>query len=264
MFNFFRNRNAGNEKYSDLPVSTDMHSHILPGIDDGSPDVESSLKLIQGLVDLGIHKFIATPHIIGDLYRNTPETIQIALDETKEACRKAGMNIELSAAAEYMIDDYFVDLLKKKSQLLTLHKNILLTEISYSTPPVNLEQITEYIIAEGYKPVLAHPERYHFYHYDYDIYYRLKEMGFLLQVNLLSLTGYYGKAVKKAARFIIEKNLAPLVGTDLHHRYHLSVLRNPETLTTLHKYLGNRTYNDLELLAKQEQPDYTNDLTHTS
>ena len=205
MFDFFRNKISGNPLYSTLPVSTDIHSHILPGIDDGSPDIETSLRLIQGLVDLGFRKFIATPHIIGDLYRNTPETINVALEETKTACKKAGIDIELSAAAEYMLDDYFMELLKNKSPLLTLHKNILLTEISYSTPPVNLQAITENIIAGGYKPVLAHPERYSFYHHNYDIYYHLKEMGFLLQVNLLSLTGYYGSGVKRLQNLFWKK-----------------------------------------------------------
>jgi len=252
MFNFFKRKKTEENIYSSLPFSTDIHSHILPGIDDGSPDVESSLILIQGLLDLGIHKFIATPHIIGDLYRNTPQTINAALEETRIACKKAGMDIELSAAAEYMIDDYFLELLKKKSPLLTLHKNILLTEISYSTPPVNLEAITATIIAQGYKPIMAHPERYHFYHNNPDIYFHLKEMGFHLQVNLLSLTGYYGKSVKKAARFIIQKGLASLVGTDLHHKYHLSALTDPKNRAIFHEVLGNRTFNDLESIADQK------------
>ncbi len=251
MFNFFKTKKTEENIHNSLPVSTDIHSHILPGIDDGSPDVESSLVLIKGMMDLGIRKFIATPHIIGDLYRNTPQTINTALEETKAACKKAGMDVELSAAAEYMIDDYFLELLKKKSPLLTLHKNILLTEISYSTPPVNLEAITATIIAEGYKPILAHPERYHFYHYNPDIYYHLKEMGFHLQVNLLSLTGYYGKGVKKAARFLIQKNLASLVGTDLHHKYHLAAFNDPKNQAVIHEILGSRKFNDLEALAGQ-------------
>lgn len=251
MFNFFKTKKTEENIYSSLPVSTDIHSHILPGIDDGSPDVESSLILIKGMMDLGIRKFIATPHIIGDLYRNTPQTINTALEETKAACKKAGMNVELSAAAEYMLDDYFLELLKNKSPLLTLYRNILLTEISYSTPPVNLEAITATIIAEGYKPILAHPERYHFYHYNPDIYFHLKEMGFHLQVNLLSLTGYYGKGVKKAAKFLIQKNLASLVGTDLHHKYHLAAFNDPKNQAVIHEILGSRKFNDLESLAGQ-------------
>ena len=251
MFNFFRKKPTEESKLSSLPVSTDIHSHILPGIDDGSPDVDTSLELIRGLMDLGIRKFIATPHIIGDLYRNTPATINAALEETKTACKKAGMDIELSAAAEYMIDDYFLDLLRSRSPLLTLHKNILLTEISYSTAPVNLEAITANIISQGYKPILAHPERYHFYHHNPDIYRRLKEMGFHLQVNLLSLTGYYGKAVRKAARYIIENDLASLVGTDLHHKYHLTALSDGRNGVIFNELLKNKTYNNLDTIADQ-------------
>lgn len=249
MFNFFKNKGSGKKLSVTLPVTTDIHSHILPGIDDGSPDIETSLQLIQGLYNLGIRKSIATPHIISDMYRNTPYTINTALEKAKEACKKAGIDIELSAAAEYMLDDYFMELLKNKSPLLTLHKNILLTEISYSTPPDNLEVIASHIIAEGYQPVMAHPERYFFYHHNYEQYYRLKEMGFYLQVNLLSLTGYYGTGVKKAAKFILENDLANLVGTDLHHQQHLDALSNPKNLAIFQQYLGNKVYNNLDMLV---------------
>jgi protein-tyrosine phosphatase len=249
MFNFFRKKKTEENIPIHLPFDTDIHSHILPGIDDGAADVEGSLRLIEGMMNLGIRKFIATPHIIGDLYRNTPQTINIALEQTKAACKKAGLDIELSAAAEYMIDDYFLDLLRSDASLLTLHKNIILTEFSYSTPPMNIEAIAAAIINKGYKPILAHPERYHFYHQNPDIYYHLKEMGFHLQVNLLSLTGYYGKSVKKAARFIIRKNLANLAGTDLHHKYHLAAFNDPKNQAVLQEVLGRKTYNDLEALA---------------
>ncbi len=248
MFNFFKHKRPDEKSVVPLPVTTDIHSHILPGIDDGSPDIETSLHLIRGLYDLGIRRSIATPHIIGDLYRNTPETINAALEKIKGACKNAGIDIELHAAAEYMLDDYFMELLKKDSPLLTLHKNILLTEISYSMAPGNLEEITAGIIAAGYKPVLAHPERYFFYHHNYDLYNRLITLGFHLQVNLLSLTGYYGKGVKKAAVFILEKGLAKLVGTDLHHHNHLAALSEPKNRAIIQQLLGNKTYNDLENL----------------
>ena len=164
MFNLFRKNKKDLYTGEPFPVTTDIHSHILPGIDDGSPDIETSLELLRGLYDIGIRKSIATPHIIGDLYRNTPETINNALEKLRTAARKAKIHIELSAAAEYMIDDHFLGLLKTKTPLLTLHKNIILTEISYATPPVNLDLITERILEQGYKPVFAHPERYFFYH----------------------------------------------------------------------------------------------------
>jgi len=248
MFNFFRNKRSVDNLPANLPVTLDIHSHILPGIDDGARDIDTSLQLIQGLYDLGIRRSIATPHIIGDMYRNTPETINAALERTRAACKKAGIDIELSAAAEYMLDDYFMELLKNRSPLLTLHKNILLTEISYSTPTDNLEEIVSGIIEGGYRPVLAHPERYFFFHRNFEKYYRLKEMGFRLQVNLLSLTGFYGSGVRKAARFILEKNLADLVGTDLHHRHHLAALADLKNKAIFRQYLGNKVYNDLDAL----------------
>ena len=252
MFNFFKSKRSSSHLTGNLPVATDIHSHILPGIDDGSPDIETSLQLIQGLYDLGIRKSIATPHIIGDLYRNTPEIINAALEKVKAACKKANIDIELSAAAEYMLDDHFMELLKNRSPLLTLHKNILLTEISYSTPPANLNEAISGIIENGYIPILAHPERYFFYHRNFDNYYRLKEMGFHLQVNLLSLTGYYGNGVKKAAKFILEKDLAVLVGTDLHHHHHLSSLSDSKNIAIFNRYLGDKVYNDLDALVKKD------------
>lgn len=249
MFSFFKKKEEIIPFSGKLPMSLDIHSHILPGIDDGSPDIETSLELLRGLYDLGIHKSIATPHVIGDLYRNTPETINNALEILRAACKKEKIHIQLSAAAEYMIDDYFLGLLKRKTPLLTLQKNLLLTEISYATPPVNLDLITESILEQGYKPILAHPERYFFYHRTPDQYYRLKEMGFILQVNLLSLTGYYGSGVKKAAQFILDKGLASLVGTDLHHHYHLNALSDPKNLSAIHRYLGTKVYNDLDMFV---------------
>ncbi|MEO6456453.1 MAG: CpsB/CapC family capsule biosynthesis tyrosine phosphatase, partial [Ginsengibacter sp.] len=220
MFNFFR-KNISSPPPDLKNISRDIHSHILPGIDDGSPDVETSLQLIKGLYDLGISKMVATPHIIGDMYRNTPELINNALQKLKLACSHAGLNIEISAAAEYMLDDFFMELLRKKEPLLTLSKNLILTELSYVAAPGNLEEISFEIITGGYQPILAHPERYPYYNKNFKSFYHLKELGFMLQVNLLSLTGYYGSAVARAAKFLFEKDLVDFVGTDMHHAGHL-------------------------------------------
>lgn len=249
MLNFFKN-NIKDEEALSLPFTTDIHSHILPGIDDGSPDIKTSLSLIKGLYDLGIRKAIATPHIIGDLYRNTPFIINNALATVKDATKKAGIKMELHAAAEYMLDDYFLELLRSRSPLLTLHKNIILTEISYSTAPDNLEMILAEILNEGYQPIMAHPERYHYYHNNYKKYHQLKEMGFILQVNILSLTGYYGKSVKKAARYILDNGVAVLAGTDLHHHNHLAALTDDKNRKSINKYLGTNVYNDLDAILK--------------
>ena len=242
--NFFRSKKKA-PAYSGFSwLKQDIHSHILPGIDDGSPDIETSIQLLQSLSDAGINKFICTPHVIGDMYHNNPQTINDALSRLKKAVSQNGMAVEINAAAEYMMDDHFMELLRRKEPLLTLTKNYILTELSYSTAPQKLEQISFEIHINNYQPLMAHPERYPYYHKNYNAYYRMKELGFLLQVNLLSLTGYYGKTVAKAAKFILDNKLADFVGTDLHHFNHLQVLTDTKSIKIFEKYLGDKMYNE--------------------
>jgi tyrosine-protein phosphatase YwqE len=245
MFNFFKKEKKDTAPLELFPVTTDIHSHVLPGIDDGSPDITTSLTLIKGLYDLGYRKLVATPHIIGDFYRNNPVIINRELDRVKNACREAGIDIELSAAAEYMLDDYFLNMLRQK-EILPVHGNLILTELPYSVMPMNVNEIVFEIITAGYKPILAHPERYFYYHRDFDEYSRLKELGFSLQVNLLSITGYYGTPAAKAAKFIFENGLADFVGTDMHHVRHLDTLSSKDTNIILNKYLRDKEYNKFE------------------
>jgi len=246
MLNFFKKNNTVEASCDFSFMAQDIHCHLLPGIDDGSPNVETSIELIQSLSEAGITRFICTPHIIGDMYRNTPETVGAALIVLKEACRKNNLDVQLSAAAEYMMDDYFMDLLRNKAPLLTLAKNYVLTELSYATPPNNMEKIAFELNINGYQPLMAHPERYFYYHKNYNAYHRMKELGFLLQVNLLSIIGYYGKAAAKAARYIIENNLADFIGTDLHHFNHLKALTDPKNREILQKVLGDKVYNTFD------------------
>lgn len=244
MFNFFQKKNVRQRTAHSSFISHDIHSHILPALDDGAPDLATSLQLVKGMYEMGIRKAVATPHIIGDMYRNTPELIEAAFAKLKIACIEESIDVELSAAAEYMLDDYFMGLLKKKDRLLTIHKNIILTELSYSTPPDNLEEISFELNIGGYKPIMAHPERYFYFHKNYDNFYRLKELGFSLQVNLLSVIGYYGPSFAKVAKFILQKGLADFIGTDMHHIRHLEVLLNKENYRIVKKCLGEKIYND--------------------
>lgn len=248
MFSFFKKKsNPVGPAGQKLPFDTDIHSHILPGIDDGSPDVETSIMLIKGLYELGIRKTIATPHIIADMYRNTPATINNALDKVREAVSKEGIDIEINAAAEYMLDDYFLKLLRTEKKLLTIHGNVILTEQSYATPSGNLNEISFELMTAGYKPIMAHPERYIFYQGKFEEFTHLKDMGFLLQVNLLSLTGYWGKGVAKAARYLFDNNLVDFIATDLHHERHLQALQLPSNLQLFNTVSQNKGFNDLSL-----------------
>lgn len=245
MFSLFNRKKKLAKGESYFPIRTDIHSHILPGIDDGSPDVETSIMLINGLISLGIRKSIATPHIISDMYRNNADTISKALNILKKELARQKIKFEVSAAAEYMMDAYFFELLQLKSPLLTIRDNLVLTEFSYASMPASPEKMSFAIITEGYSPILAHPERYPYYYNDYKMYNKLADLGFLLQVNLLSLTGYYGKEAVKAAAYMLKNDLVSYLGTDLHHERHLDAFREAVKKDVFRKYLEGKEWNIL-------------------
>jgi protein-tyrosine phosphatase len=243
MFNLFKKEHKPEGLYDFSHIRQDIHCHLLPGIDDGAPNVKTAISLIRRLKGAGFNKFICTPHIISDLYRNTPQTIDAALATLEAACLVYEVDVQLSAAAEYMMDDYFMELLRKHNRLLTLTGNYVLTELSYAMAPGNLEKIAFELVTAGYQPVMAHPERYHYYHKNPEAYPRMKELGFALQVNLLSLTGYYGKPVATAAKNLFENNLVDFVGTDLHHEKHLDALLSESSRKIFFEVLGDRIFN---------------------
>lgn len=208
----------------------DIHSHLLPGIDDGAKDIDNSIELIQKMSSLGIKNFITTPHVLGDVYPNSTETIKEKLSEVKKELTNRGMNdITIRASAEYMMDEQFTKRLEE-NDILPLKDNFILVEMSYFNAPLNLYDILFEIQLKEYKPILAHPERYSFYHNEFDNYYRLKKAGCLFQLNLLSLTDHYGKGVKKVSEKLLRLGMYDFVGTDIHHSYHLHMLQNtPKT-----------------------------------
>lgn len=202
-------------------LDADIHSHLLPGIDDGSPDLASSLTYLSRLQALGIHRFYVTPHVHTELYPNTPETIQHVLDQLRLA---APAGLQLDAAAEYMVDEAFGKRFANGSQLLTLPGNRVLIEMSYIAESANIEHIIFELQVHGYKPILAHPERYTFYHTSTERYQQLRDLGCLFQMNLLSPAGYYNFEVKKAAQYLLKRGMVDFVGTDLHHHKHLMAI----------------------------------------
>jgi protein-tyrosine phosphatase len=214
----------------------DMHSHVLPGIDDGAKDLDASIALIEKMSSYGIKNLITTPHILGDVYPNTSAIIKSKLQAVKDELLARNItDITINAAAEYMMDTQFSEMIKKNEELLTLKDNLVLVEMSYFSAPINLYDLLFQLQLKGYKPVLAHPERYSFYHIDFKSYYKLKQAGCLFQLNLLSLTAHYGKGVQKTAEKILKENLYDFVGTDTHHQSHLELLSKIGTKKTLKK-----------------------------
>jgi tyrosine-protein phosphatase YwqE len=202
----------------------DIHNHILPGIDDGAKNIEDSMKLITSFSEIGIERFIATPHIMETSYPNTPHTIQQALAIVKNELNKKNLkNIKIEAAAEHMIDANFENLLERL-EVMPIKKEYLLIEMSYLQASLNFDDAVKNITSHHYFPILAHPERYHYLHESnkYDTY---KNKGILFQMNLLSLSPYYGGDVSKMAQKLLNKNLIDFFGTDVHNLKQLEALK---------------------------------------
>jgi protein-tyrosine phosphatase len=246
MFSIFQKKEFLIDQLKEI---TDIHNHILPGIDDGANNVEQSIGLLKQFKAIGIEKFICTPHIMNDFYPNTRKTINSALNKLLEECEKHTElhNLKIHAAAEYMMDQAFLDLLENE-ELLALKDKMVLVEMSYFQAPINLNEILFKLRTRGYRPVLAHPERYSFFHTkDLSKYQDLKNRGCLFQLNSLSLTPHYGQHVQKIAYKLLQNNMIDYIGSDTHREQHVQKLAtiqfNRKILKPLIKVIENTRTN---------------------
>jgi tyrosine-protein phosphatase YwqE len=197
--------------------------------------MEQTIAFAKEMLQLGYKKLICTPHILPDVHNNSPETILPRLEEVRKAFKENDVNIEIDAAAEYMVGPEFHETILKGDRLLTFGNNYILIEMSYAAPSQNIAQVIFDLKIKGYKPILAHPERYNYYLGNNEIYEDFIARGCLLQVNLLSLTGFYGKPVQKAAEYLVKNKLISFIGTDMHHQGHLNMTKQIATSINFHK-----------------------------
>ncbi len=221
MFSIFSKRKV---RKTVRPLLVDVHSHLIPGIDDGSSSMEESLELIQTMSNLGYQKIITTPHVMNDFYPNTTEDIRNRVEHLRVHVEAAGIDMEIDAAAEYYLDEHMMQMLEDKKELLTFGDNYLLFETSFLNEPAYLREGIFQIIANGMKPVMAHPERYVFMQNRPEMLEDLLDRGLLLQINTISLSGYYSKGAKKLAEFLIDQKVVSFLGTDCHNRKHLEMM----------------------------------------
>jgi tyrosine-protein phosphatase YwqE len=205
-------------------VDVDMHSHVLPGLDDGAETLEKSLTMVAELQQLGYRKLIMTPHIMGDFYKNTPYNIRQKLDLLEKAVKEKNWNIELACAAEYYLDEWFIDKINGEEPLLTFGDRYVLFETSYINEPLNFQDAIFALKSSGYKPVLAPPERYSYLYGRFDELTKMYDEGMLFQLNINSLSGYYSENARRIAEKLIDHKMVDFIGTDAHHTRHLDVL----------------------------------------
>lgn len=235
MFNLFK-KTKQEPPLNFSGIGVDMHSHVIPGIDDGAQNLGQSLALIHAFMDMGFRKIITTPHIMADYYRNTPDIINRGLDELRDMLVEQNISFEVNAAAEYYLDETFETKLDK-GDILTLNGEFLLFEISFVNYPQNLPDIIKKMQDKGYKPVLAHPERYPYLYESLERYHSIKETGCYFQMNTISLTGYYGKSSQKIAEELVDHQMIDFIGSDMHHIKHAIALKKSLNLPYIKKLL---------------------------
>lgn len=205
-------------------LAVDLHSHLIPGIDDGAQSGDEALLLLKGLYDAGYRKCITTPHVYAGLYENTPAAIEAGLQQLREIIRLNSISMEVEAAAEYFFDHHFFELIAKQ-ELLTFGQRYVLFELPVSGKPAMLDDMIFKMRLAGYQPVLAHPERYPYLHdRNMRAYQRLKEQEVFFQLNLMSLTGYYADNIRLASVDLIKHNMIEFAGSDIHKQKHIPVI----------------------------------------
>ena len=207
-------------------LKVDMHSHLIPGIDDGSQSMDHTIGMLLRFVELGYKKVVTTPHIMSDYYKNTPEIILGGLENVRAELKRLNIPIEIDAAAEYFYDEEFLYLIENE-KLLTFGNNEILFEFSFGAKPNNIDEMIFRLKTRGYKPVMAHYERYLFFlNEGIGPARKFRENGVKIQMNLNSLSGHYGSEIKKQAELLVDNNLIDYIATDCHRIEHLDILES--------------------------------------
>lgn len=248
MFGLFKKKKEEETPAADFNydlILIDLHSHVLPGLDDGAQNIEESLELIGKMMELGIRKVIATPHVMIDYYRNDADTIYPALELLRARLKEENIDMELEAAAEHYYDETFEKRIEE-GRALTMPGNFVLFELSFVAKPLNVIAIIQKMKEKGYKPILAHPERYGYYTIE-DLQ-SIRDWGCALQLNTISLTGYYGSSIREKAEALIDNEMIDFISSDMHHLRHAEALKNALHEPYLKKLIDSGKLRNWELL----------------
>ncbi|MEE0266794.1 MAG: CpsB/CapC family capsule biosynthesis tyrosine phosphatase [Bacteroidales bacterium] len=236
LFNWLKKDNNHTNGIDLSVLHTDIHSHLIPGIDDGSPDMDTSLALLKELEMLGYKKIITTPHVKTEYFQNDVTKLDDLCERLRRAARFEGIKLDIEVGAEHLLDEG-VNQRIKNGQFKTFGDNYLLVELPFMFPPFGLDGYIFELQLAGYKLILAHPECYLYWLNDFNQFIRLKDIGVLFQVNIISLGNYYGKDVYNLAKKLIDNNMVELLGTDTHSAKHIEAVRKSCSSSLLKKLL---------------------------
>lgn len=201
-----------------------MHSHLLPDVDDGIRSSDDALTCLRQFADWGIQHVVTTPHISQDAFPNTSALLRTVAAEIQTQIELAQLPLTFSLAAEYMVDELFVDRLQQNDLLSFGAERYVLIETGWASLPLPLNNWIFQMQLQGYKPILAHPERYPYFQGKHEALATLRQQGCLMQLNLMSLAGRYGPETRRMAQTLIQHGLVDFVSSDLHHTRDLPML----------------------------------------
>lgn len=225
MFNIFKKNKKELSQDIDLSIlNTDIHSHFIPGIDDGSKSMEESIFLLKQMEEFGYKKVITTPHVYYDSFLEGIEVLDQKVEELKVNAKFNGIKLQIEVGGEYLLDDDISDRIKNK-QIKTFSDNFVLIEFPMTNQPMGYEKWLFDLQLAGYNIILAHPERFLYFYEDKKQYFSLKDRGIYFQMNIGSISGYYGNKVKDVAEYLIKENMIDLVGSDCHGQRHIDAIK---------------------------------------
>ena len=212
-------------KNPDTSLNIDLHSHLLPGIDDGVKTMDAAIEAIQGLIGLGFNGCVTTPHFYQEVYPNQEEKVLELGKALQEELVNRSIAFQVIAAGEYFIDTFLLEKVKSGKKLNSFGQNYVLVETSFLEKPQIFEEVIFELRSCGYRPVLAHPERYQYLFNQSELAIEWTEQGLLLQITTGSLSGMYGKGPEKLAQRLIDAKTIHFVGSDLHTHKHLPAMQ---------------------------------------
>lgn len=247
MFNLLNRKPKELSEDIDLSVlKTDVHSHLIPDVDDGSKSLEESIYLLKQLEELGYKKVITTPHVFYNSFPNGISVLDEKLESLKRNAEFNSIGLDIELGGEFLLDDDIKSRIESK-EIKTFGDNYFLFEFPMGIEPKGYEAWLFNLQLAGFNLILAHPERYLYFFRQKKKYEELKDRGILFQINIASLSGYYGNEVKEAAEYLIREGVVELVGSDCHGQRHIDAIKRTLRTPSL-KYLidsGNLINNKL-------------------
>lgn len=222
---------------------TDIHSHLIYGVDDGSRSIEESIEILQKLKQIGFDNVIITPHFIENSeYSSRNSEKEEKLLDIKNLLKSNDIDINIYIGNEIFINEDIKNLIEKGFVETLAGTNYLLIELPFHNKILNLEDVLYELKHKGYVPIIAHPERYSYFQENYKLVDELKEDGILFQSNYASIIGYYGKEAEKLLKYMLKHKYVDYLGTDIHRIDKICVIDNFKKIEKLFNKIAGKDY----------------------